>query len=180
MADFKLFGDDDPVAITSPGVMTQGIGFPLRQVETTIVGLLSASEVSFNDPSYPQLDTVAKALFALLVVGRETTTVMSKKNLVTGGEFLQLAGIDSDRTGFVNGGTSLITRVTIGRTDTDDSILEILVNDAPVAEVASTELATIVPMAVPLQNEDMVSVRVKAGENPMTNVVFTATVNQIT
>lgn len=68
MADFKLYGADDPIADNSAGVMTQGIGFPLRQVEVDpapvgTVESLRAFSPNTQNPVPAALDTVLQVEF---------------------------------------------------------------------------------------------------------------------
>lgn len=179
MSDFKLYGGAPP-ASDPAGVMTQGIGFPLREVDLTASpGLISASDVTFSDPQYPALDNVAKVLAFLLLVSRETSAMFTRVQLPTNG-YLNLGGVSSEETGWINSGTAYISKITVGRTDIDAATLEVLVNGNPVVSLSTgTEKASFGPFLIPLNDLDAISVRNKAGSPPMTSVVCVITIKQV-
>jgi hypothetical protein len=180
VAEFKIYGGSNLVAGSLAGVMTQGLGFPLRQVDLTASpGTISAQDVTFYDPLYPNLTNVRDVLLFLLLVSRETSATFTKQTLPANG-YLDIGNVDSQDTGWINTGTSYIFKVTIGRIDIDGATLELLVNGSPIAEfTTSTPVSAFGPFAYPLQPLDVVSVRNKAGSPPMTGVVFTATIKQV-
>ena len=179
MADFVLLGKSLP-STDSQGVMTQGIGFPLRDVDPGTPAAVRAQDVEFNSPVVPSLDNVAKALQFLIAVSRETSAVFTKAVAIQN-QFLQLGGINSDDTGYICVGASAITRVTIGRTDTDLSTLEFRINGNVVTEFDTSSTVFVSnALIIPMQNGDMLSVNVKDSTNNMSNVICTVTVNRIT
>ena len=177
MADFKLCGgartSGDPA-----GVMTQGIGFPLAEVDLTASpGRISAADVTFGDP---QLDNVAKALTYLLLVSRETSVTLTGGSVNAGNPYLEIGGVSTEDTGWINTGVGLIVQMTIGRVDVDTSTLELLVNGSVVQEFETTdEKVAFTGLQIPLTDLDMVSVRKKAGAASLTNVVVTMVVKQV-
>ena len=179
MADFVLLGKSLP-STDSQGVMTQGIGFPLRDVDPGTPAAVRAQDVTFNSPVLPSLDNVSKALQFLIAVSRETSAVFTKAVAIQN-QFLQLGGINSDDSGYVCVGVSAITRVTIARSDSDLATLEFRINGIPVTEFDTSENVFVSnALVIPMQNADMLSVNVKGGSNNMSNVICTATINQIT
>ena len=180
MPDFKLLGSSNLTVNTLGGKMTEGIGFPLRSVELgAATTTISAADVTFNDPLYPNLTNVRDVLLFLLLVSRETTATFTNPNL-TPNRYLDIGGVSSEFGGWLNTGTAFISKVTVVRSDTDFATLELLVNGAPVMEFPTSGPATAFgPFAIPLQNLDMLSVRNKAGSPKMEDVVFTATVKQV-
>jgi hypothetical protein len=141
--------------------------------------VVSAEDVTFYDPLYPNLTNVRDVLLFLLLVSRETSATFTKATLPALG-YLDIGNVDSQDTGWINTGTSYIFKVTIGRIDIDGATLELLVNGSPIAEfTTSTPVSAFGPFAYPLQPLDVVSVRNKAGSPPMTGVVFTATIKQV-
>ena len=178
MADFVLLGKSLP-STDSQGVMTQGIGFPLRDVDPGTPAAVAAQDVSFSNPTHPAIDNVGSALQFLIAVSRETSAVFTK-GVAIQNQFLQLGGINSDDAGYVNVGTSIITRVTIARSDSDLATLEFRLNGNVITEFDTNQTVFVSnPMVIPMQNGEMLSVNVKDNSNNMSNVICTATVNRI-
>ena len=181
MADFVLLGKNLP-SVASLGKMTQGIGFPLRDVDldTPTPSTVSASDVIFDDPAHPLFTNVAQALIFLLLNTRETSATFTSQNVTSGQPYLSIGGVSSEDVGWINTGTSYISKVTVGRVDVDTATLELLVNGAPVYEfTTSAAINAFYPLFIQLADNDVVSVRKKTGSPSMTSVILTATVKQV-
>jgi len=180
MADFVLLSKALP-STDSQGVMTQGIGFPLRDVDPSApVDFISAQDVTFSDPVYPNLTNVAQALLFLLAATRETAATFTSQNVTLGMPYLNIGNVSSEDTGWINTGTGFISNVTIGRVDVDGATLELLINGVVEEEfVTNSAASSFGPLFIQLNDLDTIAVRKKAGSPSMTSVVFTATVKQV-
>ena len=180
MPDFVLLSKALP-STGSQGKMTQGIGFPLRDVDISApAGNVSASDVTFDDPAHPLFTNVAQALIFLLLNTRETSATFTSQNVTSGQPYLSIGGVSSEDVGWINTGNSYISKVTVGRVDVDTATLELLVNGAPVYEfTTSAAINAFYPLLIQLADNDVVSVRKKTGSPSMTSVILTATVKQV-